>query len=263
MPVSSELLETNLQMKILIVDDEANARSFLEALLREHFPQLILLESAANVSDALRTIHQQQPQIVFLDIEMPGYSGFQLLELIGKPNFEVIFTTAYADYALQAFEVSAVDYLLKPINIQKLQQAVEKAIKRIKAEVVNGENIAALKQNLRSANINRLAVPVADGLQFLDLDDLLILEAEGAYTRLHIYNQPPLLISKMIKDFESVLEQHPDFFRCHRSFLINMKHVIKYSRSDGGSILMRNNKEVMLARDKKEAFLHRIKEFKI
>jgi two-component system LytT family response regulator len=185
------------------------------------------------------------------------------LELIGKTNFEVIFTTAYADYALQAFEVSAVDYLLKPISIQKLQQAVEKAIKRIKAEVVNGENIAALKQNLRSANINRLAVPVADGLQFLDLDDLLILEAEGAYTRLHIYNQPPLLISKMIKDFESVLEQHPDFFRCHRSFLINMKHVIKYSRSDGGSILMRNHKEVMLARDKKEAFLHRIKEFKI
>ncbi|MFN4285727.1 MAG: LytR/AlgR family response regulator transcription factor [Lacibacter sp.] len=250
-------------LKALIVDDEAKARRILENLIQENFPDITLLESAANVPEALRMIHQQQPQLVFLDIEMPGYTGFQLLELIGKPNFEIIFTTAYADYALQAFEVSAVDYLLKPIRIQKLQQAVEKAIKRITTSGTTGENIAALQQNLQANNLQRLAVPVADGLLFVNVDDLLLLEAEGAYTRLHLFNQPPLLISKMMKDFEAVLEQHPDFFRCHRSFLINMKHVIKYSRADGGSIVMRNEKEVLLARDKKEAFLRRIEEYKI
>lgn len=250
-------------IKALIVDDEAKARRILETLLQENFPQLQLLESAANVPEALRTIHRHRPQLVFLDIEMPGYTGFQLLELIGQPDFEVIFTTAYADYALQAFEVSAVDYLLKPIRIQKLQQAVEKAIRRITAEVSSAENIAALQQNLQSNNLQRLALPVAEGLLFVDVENLLILEAEGAYTRLHLLNQPALLISKMIKDFEAVLENHPDFFRCHRSYLINMKHVIKYNRTDGGSIVMRNDKEVLLARDKKEAFLRRIEEFKI
>lgn len=250
-------------LKALIVDDEAKARRILENLIQENFPDITLLESAANVPEALRMIHQQQPQLVFLDIEMPGYTGFQLLELIGKPNFEIIFTTAYADYALQAFEVSAVDYLLKPIRIQKLQLAVEKAIKRITTSGTTGENIVALQQNLQSNNLQRLAVPVADGLLFVNVDDLLLLEAEGAYTRLHLFNQPPLLISKMMKDFEAVLEQHPDFFRCHRSFLINMKHVMKYSRADGGSIVMRNEKEVLLARDKKETFLRRIEEYKI
>lgn len=250
-------------MKALIVDDEAKARRILETLLKEYFPQITLLDSAANVPEALRAIHQHQPHLVFLDIEMPGYTGFQLLELIGKPSFEVIFTTAYADYALQAFEVSAVDYLLKPIRIPKLQQAVEKAILRISTAVSNEANIDALQQNLQSNHLQKLAVPVADGLLFVDTNDLILLEAEGAYTRLHLLHQPPVLISKMIKDFEVVLEQHPDFFRCHRSYLINMNHVVKYNRTDGGSIVLRNEKEVMLARDKKEAFLKQIENFKI
>lgn len=250
-------------MKALIVDDEAKARRILETLLKEYFPQITLLESAVNVPEALRAIHQHQPHLVFLDIEMPGYTGFQLLELIGKPSFEVIFTTAYADYALQAFEVSAVDYLLKPIRIPKLQQAVEKAIQRISTAVSSEANIVALQQNLQSSHLQKLAVPVADGLLFVDTNDLILLEAEGAYTRLHLLNQPPVLISKMIKDFEVVLEQHPDFFRCHRSYLINMNHVVKYNRTDGGSIVLRNEKEVMLARDKKEAFLKQIENFKI
>lgn len=250
-------------MKALIVDDEAKARRILETLLKEYFPQITLLDSAVNVPEALRTIHQHQPHLVFLDIEMPGYTGFQLLELIGKPSFEVIFTTAYADYALQAFEVSAVDYLLKPIRIPKLQQAVEKAILRISTAVSSEANMVVLQQNLQSSHLQKLAVPVADGLLFVDTNDLILLEAEGAYTRLHLLNQPPVLISKMIKDFEVVLEQHPDFFRCHRSYLINMNHVVKYNRTDGGSIVLRNEKEVMLARDKKEAFLKQIVNFKI
>lgn len=250
-------------MKALIVDDEAKARRILETLLKEYFPQINLLDSAANVPEALRAIHQHQPHLVFLDIEMPGYTGFQLLELIGKPSFEVIFTTAYADYALQAFEVSAVDYLLKPIRIAKLQQAVEKAIQRISTAISSEANMVVLQQNLQSSHLQKLAVPVADGLLFVDTNDLILLEAEGAYTRLHLLNQPPVLISKMIKDFEVVLEQHPDFFRCHRSYLINMNHVVKYNRTDGGSIVLRNEKEVMLARDKKEAFLKQIVNFKI
>jgi len=229
---------------------------------------VIFSAHAQNRSGALASVRPVLDQVV---AQYPtNYSTLRGERLSSDPstivytsNIEIIFTTAYADYALQAFEVSAVDYLLKPIRIQKLQQAVEKAIKRITTSGTTGENIAALQQNLQANNLQRLAVPVADGLLFVNVDDLLLLEAEGAYTRLHLFNQPPLLISKMMKDFEAVLEQHPDFFRCHRSFLINMKHVIKYSRADGGSIVMRNEKEVLLARDKKEAFLRRIEEYKI
>lgn len=250
-------------MTALIVDDEIKACRILESLIQENFPQISLFESVGNVPDALKAIHQNNPDLVFLDIEMPGYTGFQLLELIGEPKFQIIFTTAYANYAIQAFEVSAIDYLLKPIRTEKLKAAIQKAIQRI--ELVGGSNkaVSTLRKNLKSTHLERLAVPVTDGLQFIEVADILMLEAEGAYTRIHTINESPLLISKMIKDFESALEDHPDFFRCHRSYLINLRHVVKYSRADGGSIQLRNNLEVYLARDKREAFIKQIEQFRI
>lgn len=250
-------------IKALIVDDEINARRILESLIAEHFPALHILSSAPNVPEALKLIHQHQPDLVFLDIEMPGYTGFQLLELVGQQNFQVIFTTAYAEYALQAFEVSAVDYVLKPIRIEKLKSAVEKALRQIQHPQELKPVIETLQRNLNGSALERLAVPVSDGLQFIEVSDIMLLEAEGAYTRLHTANAAPLLISKMIKDFESALENHPDFFRCHRSYLVNMRHVTKYSRTDGGSITLRNNMEVLIARDRKDALLQIIDQFRL
>lgn len=250
-------------IKALIVDDEINARRILESLLAEHFPTLHLLPSAPNVPEALKLIHQHQPDLVFLDIEMPGYTGFQLLELVGQQSFQVIFTTAYAEYALQAFEVSAVDYVLKPIRIEKLKSAVEKALRQLQHPIDMKPIFETLQRNLDSAVLERLAVPVSDGLQFVDVQDIMLLEAEGAYTRLHTTTAAPLLISKMIKDFESALEHHPDFFRCHRSYLVNMRHVTKYSRTDGGSITLRNNMEVLVARDRKDAMMQIIDAFRL
>jgi two-component system LytT family response regulator len=251
-------------MRAIIVDDEVKARRVLLSLLEEHCPALQVVDQAGSVPEALRCIHTHQPDLVFLDIEMPGYTGFQLLELLPEANFQVIFTTAYSEYALQAFEVSAIDYLLKPIRIQKLIAAVEKASRMLEQQEVNKLTIQTLKSNLQQQQVTRMAIPVNDGLIFTDIGDIMMLVADGAYTHIYLKTNPkPLLISKPIKEFEQALEQHPDFFRSHRSFLVNLQFVTKYQKSDGGSILIHGQYEALLAKDRKEAFLERVAGFRI
>lgn len=154
------------KLKALIVDDEPRARSILQNMLAENCPQVTVLDAVGNVPEAIKAIHTLQPDLVFLDIEMPGYSGFQLLEMIPDPGFQVVFTTAYSEYALKAFEVSAIDYLLKPIRIQKLTEAVQKA-QRMLGSHNTAQRISTLQANLSADGWQRLALPVSDGFVFL------------------------------------------------------------------------------------------------
>ncbi len=251
-------------MRAIIVDDEAKARRVLLSLLEEHCPSVQIVDQAASVQEALTSIHTHQPDLIFLDIEMPGYTGFQLLELLPKANFQVIFTTAYSEYALQAFEVSAIDYLLKPIRIQKLIAAVEKAARMIDQRETHQQTIQTLKSNLQQQYLTRMAIPVNDGLIFTEVADILMLVAEGAYTHIYLKSaQKPLLISKPIKEFELALEQHPVFFRSHRSYLINLQYVTKYQKTDGGSIVINGEHEALLSKDRKDAFLEKVAAFRI
>ena len=240
-------------MKALIVDDEARARRIITALLNDHCPQVRVVAEAGDVPEAVQAIHEHQPDVVFLDIEMPGYTGFQLLDFFNKPEFAVVFTTAYSDYAVQAFEISAVDYLLKPIQIDGLERAVEKVAQRNREQ--QSQQMQALQTNLRDEGMVRtLAVPVSDGLLFIKATDVVYLQADGSYTHFYLSNGSHLLVSKKLGEFAMLLN-HPRFFRPHRSYIINLDRVQKYVRQDGGYILMENEAAISLSRDKKDEFL--------
>ncbi|EAY27427.1 LytR/AlgR family response regulator transcription factor [Microscilla marina] len=240
-------------LKALIIDDEAKARRILQELLKEYCPQIEIVGEADDVPNAVKAIHKYQPNLVFLDIEMPGYTGFQLLDFFDTINFEIIFTTAYREYAIQAFQVSAIDYLLKPIQIELLIKAIEKVEGQLSEPQIN-ERIDTLKSNLSQEYITRIALPVAEGLLFIEVDQIVYLNAEGAYTQIFLEGGKKVLVSKKIKSFEKVLD-HPSFFRTHRSYLINLNRVKQYVRQDGGYIVMDNNDSVNLARERKEDFL--------
>lgn len=252
-------------MKAIIVDDEAKARRVLELLLTENCPDVLIVESVGSVPAALRAIHEHHPDVVFLDIEMPGYTGFQLLELIEKPTFQIVFTTAYSEYAIQAFEVSAIDYLLKPIRIQKLIAAVEKVKAQITTQSLQASELSlqALQKNLEYGGVSRIALPMAEGLVFINTADIILLEAEGSYTSVYLVDDKKLLITRKIKDFEVLLEPHPDFYRTHRSFLINLRHVVRYQRGEKSLIYMSNGCEVQLSRERRDGFVEWANQLKV
>ena len=243
----------NLQkMKVIIIDDEARARNLLTELIKEYAPQLEVVTTADDVPNGVKAIHKYRPDLVFLDVEMPQYSGFQLLDFFEEVNFEIIFTTAYQEYALQAFQVSAIDYLLKPIQIDLLLRAIEKAQKINPAQ--NTERFQTLKANIAEEYIKRIALPVAGGLTFVEIDDIIYMQADGAYTHIVLKNKQKILVSKNIKSFEEMLTQ-PCFFRPHRSYIINLNHVRQFMKQDGGCIVMDDGETISISKEKREELL--------
>ncbi len=250
--------------KAIIIDDEAKARRLLKALLEEHCPQIEIVEEAEDVPGGVKAIHQHAPDIVFSDIDMPGYNGFQLLDFVDKANFELIYCTGFHEYALKAFEVSAIDYLLKPLRASQLVNAVERAIRlRASGSHQVPQRLEALKENIHNTVLKKIALPVSYGLIFIDISDLMLLEADGAYTNVFLKNGQKLLISKKLKDFENMLSGNPVFFRTHRSYIINRECIHQYVRSDGGSIIMSDNTVVPLARERKDDFQQMIGDIRL
>ena len=243
-------------MKVLIIDDEPKARRLLTVLIEENCTKIETIFTAEDLLSGIEIIKKEQPQIVFLDIEMPEHSGLEILDFIDKDhhNFEVIFTTAYSEYAIQAFELSAIDYLLKPIQVDKLQMAVDKASVSLGKSQINIK-IEELRKSLNSLNFKKIALPVADGIKFVDFEDIIMLKADGMYTNISLQSKGEILISKPLKHFVELLEKNPTFYKPHRSYLINLKYIQEYSKKDGGYIIMDNNETVSISKDKKEEFL--------
>jgi two-component system, LytTR family, response regulator len=239
-------------MKILIVDDEPKARSILRNILTEYCKGVEQLDEAASVNEAVKIINKQKPDIVFLDIEMPNENGFALFDYFNIPPFETIFCTAYSEYALQAFEVSAIDYILKPISVNKVQTAIEKAIKtRGQNKII--EQVSILKENLAVQQLQKIGLPLADGLQFVRVDDLLYFEADGSYTNV-VTTKEKLMVCKKIKEFDDLLANDSRFYRVHRSFLVNVQKISKYNKKEGATLVVENNKVIPVAREKKNGF---------
>lgn len=239
-------------MKAIIVDDEPNARSLLKNIIAEHCSGIEIIDEAPDVKTAVKLLNKHQIDLVFLDIEMPNENGFALFDYFEKPTFETIFCTAYSEYAIKAFEVSAADYLLKPISISKLQLAVEKAIKQ------HGQNqiiqrVSALRDNLTVNQLQKIALPLSDGLLFIKLEDILYFEADGSYTHV-ITSTEKYLVCKKIKEFDELLQGDSRFFRVHRSYLVNVQRIKKYSKKDGATLLFDNQKVIPVAREKKSEF---------
>ena len=248
-------------IKAIILDDESRARRVLRNLIQQFCPDVEVVAECTDVPDAVIQINKHSPDVVFCDIEMPNYSGLELVSFFDTVDFEIIFATGYSDYALQAFEVSAVEYLLKPIQIEKLEAAVAKLrIKLDRTQTI--KRMETLKENLLSNTIRRIALPDSDGLVFVNISDIDLLEADGSYTKVWLSNGNMMLITKRMKFFELLLANQPQFYRTHRSFLININSVKKYSRKES-YIYLNNDQVVSLSREKKSHFENYISEIKL
>lgn len=245
------------RIKAILIDDEERARSSLAALLADFCPEVELVAQCANVPDGVLQINKLKPALVFLDIEMPQYTGFELLGFFREVDFEIVFITAYSDYALKAFEVSAVDYILKPVEIEQLQIAVHKVIKKQQQSNMQ-QRLQVLRDSFRGEELRRIAVPMSDGLLFIELSEIMMLEADGSYTNLFLTNGSKILVCKKMKFFEEVLCQRASFFRPHRSFVINLNYVKKYIRGES-NILMDNQMVLLVSRERKQEFEQKLK----
>jgi two-component system LytT family response regulator len=228
-------------------------------LLSNYCPNVEVISQAQGVDEALAALEEHpEIQLVFLDIEIPGKSGFELLESYESPEFRVIFTTAYDQYALQAIHLSALDYLLKPIHIKELIAAVNKAEQHFQSEMY-AKSYHQLIHHLRNPNqLNpRIALPTNDGLIFLTVDQIIRCQAEGNYTQI-VYNETKaILASRKLKEFENILEPY-NFFRVHHSHLINLSHLTEYKRGDGGIAVMADGSEITISRRKRDEFLEKL-----
>lgn len=243
-------------MKAVIIDDERKARNVLKILIEENCPKITQILQAEDLISGINIIKDEAPNIVFLDIEMPEHSGLEILNFIEKElhNFEIIFTTAYNDYAIQAFQLSAIDYLLKPVRADQVKAAVDKAIKFLGASKID-RRLEELKKSFADNNFSKLGLPVADGIKFVDFKDIVMLEADGMYTKISTLKDPEILISKPLKYFVDILTKQTIFYKPHRSYLINLTFIKEYIKKDGGYIVMDNDKSVSISKDKKDEFL--------
>lgn len=250
-------------MNILIIDDESKARSLLTTIIKEYTSGVTEIFEADNLLDGVEILKNQLISILFLDIEMPNHSGLQLFEFINveKIHFEIIFTTAYSEYAIQAFEFSAIDYLLKPLRPNKVVSAIEKAKKAIEQNQVQ-QRLSELKNALASDKFNKLALPVEDGVLFVKLEDIFLLEADSMYTIFHLKNTKKTLISKPLKYFAGLLENKDMFYKPHRSYLVNLQYLQKLVKKEGTYIELENKFLVPVSKDKKDELIKIINELK-
>lgn len=242
-------------MKAIIIDDEPRARNLLQKMLAEINNISLEVFTAKNLLEGIALIEKEQPKLVFLDIEMPEHSGLEIFNFIKAPvNFKIIFTTAYNQYAIEAFKQNAVDYLLKPIDIDELEKAVEKAQKLISSERLTHQ-IEDLSKALQKIAINKITLEVPKGILFVAHDDILYFEADGMYTNVFLKNGDKKLICKPLKIFVEQLQEEDLFFKCHRSYLVNLQYVVEFSRKDGDQLIMSNQKSVPISKSNKENFL--------
>ncbi len=251
-------------IKAIIIDDEFSNRDVLKMLLDKHCKNVDILTMADSLPTGLAALkkYRQELDLIFLDIEMPSGSGFELLEQSGDIDFHIIFTTAYDQYAIKAFKYAALDYLLKPIDPAELVKAVDKVEQRIREKYPDQTFINLKELAYLNHKLNRIALPTANGLKFVGVDELIRCEAEGSYTKVHLNDGTDLLVSKVLKDFEELLAEL-SFFRIHNSDLVNLAHVKEYVRNSGGSVIMSDGSEIMISKRRKDAFLKKLNSMRI
>jgi two-component system LytT family response regulator len=244
-------------LKCIIVDDELKSRESLKILIEDFCEGVTVSAICQNVDEAILAINEVNPDIVFLDIQLQRETGFDLLERIRDFQFEVIFTTAYSEYAIKAFKFSAIGYLLKPIDIEELKKAISKVEKRMNTSVT--ERLEQLMQNLKQSSVDnyKLALPTADGLVFIKVNDIQYCEAASNYTEIMMSDGKKYTVSRTLKEYEDMLSEQ-NFFRIHHSYLVNLNSIKKYVRGDGGYVIMNDGKSLDVSKRKKEAFLARI-----
>ena len=242
-------------MKVIIIDDEARSRKSIANLLKLSPVEIELVAEAEDVQTGFEAIQKHKPELVLLDINMPDGSGFDLLKKFDQINFKIIFITAYDEFAVRAFDFSAIDYILKPVDPAKLMEALSKV-----HHVVEQENIS-LRLNALYANLEnnspenkKLILKTAENIYLVNTSDIIRCESDGGYTRFYLIDGKEIMVSKNMKDFDEMLNGF-GFYRIHQSHLVNIKYIDHYSKAEGGAVVMKDNSTLPVARRKKDSFL--------
>jgi len=248
----------------IIVDDEEFARSSLYFLLQENCENVNIVGIAKSVNDARNLLNQHNVDLIFLDIAMPGGNGFELIPQAQQANATVIFTTAYDQYALKAIKANALDYLLKPIDIDELKEAVDKADKYIKlnkAENNRNESLKNLANDLSDKTaIKKITLPSGQGYRLVDIDDIIHIEADSNYSVFHLNNLEKIAVSKVLKDYEEILPENR-FVRIHKSSIVNLKYVKEYNSKNGLQVILNNGEFINVSRRRASDFFDKIKTY--
>jgi len=251
-------------LKAIIVDDEEFARSSLFFLLQQNCPEVEITGIARSVSEAKDILAHHPIDLIFLDIAMPGGNGFELIPDAQKHHAAVIFTTAYDQYALKAIKANALDYLLKPIDIDELKTAVEKVSQHInlfKNQLGNDERISNLASSLTSkTEIRKLTLPYGQGFKMIDVDDIIYIEADSNYSIVHLSTQEKITVSKVLREFEELLPTD-QFVRIHKSNIINLNHLKEYNSKNGLQVFLKNGESINISRRRASDFFEKIKLF--
>jgi two-component system LytT family response regulator len=248
-------------IRTILVDDEPRGLNTLKRLLQVYCPELSIISECLDADSAKEKIEMLDPQLVFLDISLPGKTSFDMLNELGQIKFEIIFVTAHDQFTMQAFHYSAVDYLVKPIDEDLLVDAVKRAVKRIASSA--NSNVSTLLYNMGKSSTPqkmKLCIPSLKGFQVVELKDILYCEASGSYTNFHFTNQPLICSAKPIFEYEEMLADS-GFVRIHKSFLVNLLHIKEYVRGEGGTVILSNNQEIEVSRRKKDLFINKMKDY--
>lgn len=245
-------------IRALLVDDELNARESLRLLVEQSATPVEIVGTASSVDEAYDKVKELRPDLVFLDVEMPKANGFELLERFSEIPFKVIFTTAHGHYAIKAIRFSAIDYLLKPVDLDELDEALGRLENMlIQTDQDYSENIKVLIENLSSSGTKKIAIPDLEGITFVNMDDVIRCEADRNYTSIYLQDGRKLLSSKVLKEYERLFSEH-HFIRLHNSHIINLRHVKRYIKGEGGTVIMSDDSAVDVSRRRKAEFLERL-----
>jgi two-component system LytT family response regulator len=243
-------------MKAIIIDDEINCSKSLAVLLQKHCPEIEVITACKDGVEGLDAIQLHSPDIVFLDIHMPGMSGFEMLEKLSTFNFHLVFTTSYDQYALKAFRFSAIDYLLKPIDKSELMRSMEKVRKINKT---SSRQVEAFLQRLQHPlqGMNKIGLPTMEGLQMIPVHSIISCESDDNYTILFLNDRKKMVVSCTLKDIEELLHDY-SFIRVHRSYLVNLNEIEKYVKGEGGYLVMSDGSNIDVSRSRKEDLLKKL-----
>lgn len=239
-------------IRVVIVDDEQATRVLLKQLFRDYFPDVQLIGEAEDVASGVELLREQSPDLLFLDIQMPDGSGFDLLNHFKTPDFQLIFITAYDKFALKAFDYNAIDYLLKPLEPRSLRRAIEKL--RLHSDRALRPRLQGMMEVLENRQAQKIALSSAEGYAFYQLEEIIRLESSGNYTTFFLKDGQRATVAKTIKEYEELLPENL-FYRVHQSHIVSLQHVRKFLKAENGQALMADGSKVPVARRKKEKFL--------
>ena len=244
-------------IQAIIIDDEQNCIDSLLFDLQKHCKEVNVLETCTNPKQGILSIKKNKPDLVFLDVQMPWMSGFEMLELMDKIDFAIVFTTAFDQFAAKAFRISAIDYLLKPIHINDLKEAIRKASEKI-LKNSGTDNITNFLQNIKKPEVNqRIAVPGREGYEFIEAAKIIYAQAEGSYSHVFLNDKRKIIISKTLSDIEEMLPAE-HFQRIHHSTLVNLSHITHFFKTDGGYVVLNSGEKLVVSKSKKDSLMSRL-----